>query len=64
MNFLHMYFFHFGAWVSMMFGISLHRDGIPELSAMPKMFRNVLILAAILSLFSSHSHHHYNLLSK
>lgn len=55
----HMYIVHFGIWVTFMFGITMHSNGIPHLKELPDMFKTSMILSAILSIFSSHSHHHF-----
>lgn len=55
----HTYIIHFGAWVSFMLGTQVYKNGIPELMGLSNMFKSALILAAILSAFSSHSHNHY-----
>ena len=53
------YLTHFGAWVSFMFAASIYKSGLPELKDLANMFKVVVILALVLSVFSSHSHNHY-----
>ena len=64
MNYLvewgHAYITHFGAWVSFMFGATIYKDGLPEnTSKVFSWFKVALVLALVLSIFSSHSHIHY-----
>jgi hypothetical protein len=57
-EFIHAYSIHFGFWVCFSFGATIYNEGLPELEDLPGMFKTALILAAILSLFSSHSQAH------
>ena len=54
----HLYVVHFGAWVTFAFGATIYKNGLPELKNLPSMFKTTVIIAAILSVFSSHSHHY------
>jgi hypothetical protein len=58
-NWFHAYLVHFGVWVSLISGSSLYQKGLPEMKRLPNMFKTVLILSAVLAIFSSHSHVHY-----
>lgn len=49
---------HFGVWVTFAFGTNIYKNGIPPLKELPSMIKTAVILAAILSIFSSHSHHY------
>ena len=55
----HIYLIHFGAWVSFMFATSIYKSGLPDVKALPNMFKVVVILSVFLSAFSSHSHNHW-----
>lgn len=55
----HMYLMHFGAWVSFAIAASVVKAGLPEPSNIKRMLLSALILAAIVSIFSSHSHAKY-----
>lgn len=54
----HMYIMHVGAWITFAFGASIYKEGMPVTERIPSMIKTALILAAILSIFSSHSHHY------
>jgi hypothetical protein len=54
----HIYVIHFGVWVSFCCGASIYKNGMPELKDVPTMLKTALILAAVLSIFSSHSNHY------
>jgi hypothetical protein len=55
----HLYIIHFGAWVTFAFAMTFYKHGIPELKKLPSMLKAIVIIAAILSVFSSHSHHYF-----
>lgn len=57
----HAYVIHFGFWMSILFAMTFYKEGLKdiEVTDLPKMFRLAFILAAGLSIFSSHSHMHY-----
>lgn len=55
----HAYLMHFGAWVSFMIGAQVYKTGLPQLKDLSGMFKVSLILATVLSAFSSHSQNHY-----
>lgn len=55
----HTYVMHFGAWVSLMFTVQIHKVGILPASSIRTYLGRALVLAAVLSVFSSHSHNHY-----
>lgn len=59
LEFLHAYSMHFGFWVCFMFGATIYKSGLPELTQLRPMFKTAVILAAVLSAFSSHSQSHY-----
>ncbi len=56
----HMYVVHFGAWMTFAFGMTLYKNGLPNLKDLFTQLKTALILSAILSIFSSHSHHYIN----
>lgn len=58
-NWFHLFVIHFGMWVTFMFGATIMKGEIPEPDKLWKLFKSVVILAALLSVFSSHSHVHY-----
>ena len=61
----HMYVVHIGAWVTFGFGATIYKNGMPPLSEVPSMLKTAIILALILAIFSSHSHHYLaNILPK
>lgn len=53
----HMYYVHFGGWVTFMIAASVHRDGIDSIST--KTVGKIMVLSVIASMFSSHAHSHY-----
>jgi hypothetical protein len=55
----HAYLMHFGAWVSFAFGATVYKNGLPEPKKIPSMVLSAVTLAAIVAIFSSHSHTHY-----
>ena len=55
----HLYVMHFGAWMTLLAGGTVYKDGLPKKSEIWPMLQSALILSLILSLFSSHSHAHY-----
>lgn len=55
----HHYVMHFGAIVSVGLMASLYKDGLPEPKKLPKLLLSAVCLAAVVALFSSHSHTHY-----
>jgi hypothetical protein len=55
----HAYVTHFGAWFCFVFSMTLHKKGAPDLKALPSLFKVALIVALVLSIFSSHSQTHY-----
>lgn len=58
-NWLNTYVVHFGAWVTFASACHIYKTGVTETENLGKVFRNILIISSILSLFSSHSHMHY-----
>jgi hypothetical protein len=58
-NWFHLFVIHFGMWVSFMFGAKVMKGEIPEPEQLLKLLKSVVILAVVLSVFSSHSHAHY-----
>lgn len=56
----HAYVVHFGAWISFMFAATVYKNGLPEKTdAVIPLLKTAIVLALILSIFSSHSHTHY-----
>ena len=55
---LQLYIVHFGAWMTFTVGVDLYKNGLPELKNLKSMLKTAFIIAAILSVFSSHSHHY------
>ena len=55
----HTYLMHFGAWVSFAIGANVVKNGLPTIKEIPKIMASCIILAAIVGIFSSHSHNHY-----
>jgi hypothetical protein len=55
----HIYLVHFGFWMSLLFGMTFYKEGLKDIdmSDFPRMFRTGFVLSAIMSIFSSHSHH-------
>ena len=61
----HWYIIHFGVWVTLLCGMDVHENGLPELKDLPSKLKTILILSAVVSIFSSHSHHYLsNILPK
>jgi len=61
----HLYVIHFGAWVTFCFGATIYKNGMPKLKDVPQMLLTAMVIAAMLSAFSSHSHHYLtNILPK
>lgn len=58
-NWAHAYSVHFGVWVTFVVGCTIYRDGAPSPKKLPGLLESALAIAAILSVFSSHSHVHY-----
>ena len=58
-EFLHAYSMHFGFWVSFMFSTTIYKCGMPSTDHIKPMLKSAIILAGILSIFSSHSQAHY-----
>jgi hypothetical protein len=58
-EFLHAYSMHFGFWVCFMFGATIYKNGMPDLEKVRSMLKTAVLLASILSFFSSHSQAHY-----
>lgn len=56
---INLYVMHVCALIPLIFGISIYNDGLPKYKKMAEMFKTVIVLAAILGIFSSHSHHYY-----
>ena len=57
---LHTYVIHFGAWASLLIIADVYKKGLPEsVKGFITLLSGVLAIAAIGSLFSSHSHTHY-----
>jgi hypothetical protein len=54
----HLYVVHFGVWMTFMFAAAIYLNGIPNLQKLPAMLKSAVIIAAIMSIFSSHSHHY------
>lgn len=50
---------HFGAWVSLIIAATVHKEGAPEPAKLKGIFVSAVALAAVVALFSSHSHSHY-----
>jgi hypothetical protein len=55
----HTYLMHLGAWVSFGIGATVMKNGLPMSKEIPKIMLSCIILAAVVSVFSSHSHNHY-----
>lgn len=61
----HMYVVHFGVWVTLLCFLDVHENGLPKPKDMLTKLKTALLLAAVLSIFSSHSHHYLaNILPK
>jgi hypothetical protein len=58
-NWFHAYVIHFGVWASFVIASSVHTKGIPSFDRLPGLLKSSMVIAAILSVFSSHSHVHY-----
>jgi hypothetical protein len=54
----HLYIVHFGFWMTFAFGATIYNDGIPDFKKLPALLKSAVVIAALLSLFSSHSHHY------
>ena len=57
-SWMHAYIAHFGMWVSLIAGFAIYKDGIPKVKKMLDLFLSVLVLAAVVAAFSSHSQTH------
>ena len=55
----HLYLIHVGAWVSFAFGAQVTKNGLPDPRKVPSMLLSAVILAAVVAIFSSHSHTHF-----
>jgi hypothetical protein len=55
----HAYIVHFGAWVSFALAANLYKNGLPEPRKLPSIILAAVVLAAVASIFSSHSHTHF-----
>jgi hypothetical protein len=40
------------------FAMTIYKNGMPELKDVPSMIKTAIIIAAVLSIFSSHSQHY------
>jgi hypothetical protein len=61
----HLYVIHFGVWVTLLCGMDVHENGLPKLKDLLSKLKTALIMACVLSIFSSHSHHYLtNILPK
>lgn len=58
---LNLYIVHFGALLAGMFVLTIHSRGLPHMKELPDLFKTATILSAALSIFTSHSHHHFML---
>lgn len=58
LNWLNAYVMHFGVWIAMLVSFDIYKKGLPELRHILSMFKSAIILATIVSVFSSHSHMH------
>ncbi len=56
----HAYSVHFGLWVTYSIAMTIYRDGLPNVKDLPGLLKTALVIASVLSIFSSHSHVHYN----
>jgi hypothetical protein len=59
-----MYVIHFGAWITFLFAADVYKNGMPELKDVSSKLKTALILAAVLSIFSSHSQHYLKYIGK
>jgi hypothetical protein len=55
----HVYFIHFGFWVTAGFAATLYKNGLMQPKELPGLFKSAMILSATLSVFSASSHAHY-----
>jgi hypothetical protein len=53
------YLVHFGAWVTFGFACTIYKTGLPKIKTIPGLLKTAIVVAAILSIFSSHSHIQY-----
>jgi hypothetical protein len=58
LNWMHAFISHFGIWVTLIAAATIYKDGAPKMKKIVPMIKSVLVLAGILSLFSSHSQTH------
>jgi hypothetical protein len=55
----HTYMMHFGAWVSFAFGAQVTKKGLPEPKEVKSLLVSAIVMAAVVAVFSSHSHNHF-----
>ena len=55
----HIYLIHFGAWVTFCLATTVMKNGVPHIREIPKILLAAVIMAAVMSVFSSHSHTHF-----
>jgi hypothetical protein len=62
MNYLiswaHLYVVHFGVWMTFALAATVYKKGIPDFEKLPSLLKSAVVIAAIISVFSSHSHHY------
>jgi cell division protein FtsL len=54
----HLYVVHFGVWMTFTFAATIYKKGLPDLKNLPALLKTAVVISAILSIFSSHSHHY------
>lgn len=59
-----MWVVHLGAWMTFLFAADVYKNGMPELKSVPSKLKTAIVLAALLSIFSSHSHHYLQYISQ
>lgn len=59
MRWAHEYIVHFGCWMAYAVAIDMYKNGAPKIKNVKKLLKSAAIVAAILSIFTSHSVVHY-----
>lgn len=57
-HWMHAYFTHFGMWVTLLGLGGLYKDGLPKYEELLPTLKVILIIAIVMSLFSSHAQTH------
>jgi hypothetical protein len=58
LHWMHAYIVHFGIWMTMLVGFDIYKNGLPAPEKIKGIFKSALILAVIISVFSSHAQTH------